>query len=170
MNIEQLNAAFGTADQVDFIEGKGGLPLIRVRNDQAAALISTYAGQVLSFQPQGAAADLLFLSDRAFFEPGKAIKGGVPICWPWFGPDPEGLGRPAHGFVRNRHWSVIGVTAGSSGETRLVLGLEDSPQTREVWPYAFELRLEINIGSTLGLTLLTRNELAVLGHLDTLRE
>jgi glucose-6-phosphate 1-epimerase len=157
MNIEQLNSEFGTAEQVDFIEGKGGFPLIQVKNDQATALVSTYAGQVLSFQPHAAADDMLFLSERAYYQQGKAIKGGVPICWPWFGPDPEGLGRPAHGFVRNRQWSVFGVEAGSSSETRLVLGLQDSQETREVWPHAFELRLEITIGSALGLTLITHN-------------
>jgi glucose-6-phosphate 1-epimerase len=157
MNIEQLNAEFGIAEQVKFIEGKGGLPFIEVRNDQASALISTYAGQVLAFQPQGVADDLFFLSEKAFFQQGKAIKGGVPICWPWFGPDPEGLGRPAHGFVRNRQWNVIAVEAVSSAETKLVLGLRDTPETREIWPFAFELLLEINVGSTLGLTLITRN-------------
>ena len=157
MNIEQLNAEFGAYERVKFIEGKGGLPFIQVRNDQASALISSYAGQVLSFQPQGVAEDLLFLSEKAFFQPGKAIKGGVPICWPWFGPDPEGLGRPAHGFVRNRQWNVIGVEADNSAESKLVLGLQDSPETREIWPYAFELLLEIIVGSTLGLTLITRN-------------
>jgi glucose-6-phosphate 1-epimerase len=157
MNIEQLNAAFGKADRVNFIEGKGGFPLIEVRNDQAVALISPYAGQVLSFQPKGVKEDLLFLSERAYFQPGKAIKGGVPICWPWFGPDPEDLGRPAHGFVRTRPWSVVTVEASSRDQTRLVLGLEDSQETREIWPHHFELRLEINIGSTLGLTLITHN-------------
>ncbi|MGD8590014.1 MAG: D-hexose-6-phosphate mutarotase [Chromatiales bacterium] len=157
MNIEQLNNQFGSADQINFIEGKGGFPLIEVRNDQAKALISTYAGQVLSYRPKGAAEDLLFLSERAFFQQGKAIKGGVPICWPWFGSDPEGLGRPAHGFVRNRPWSVLTVEADSRDQTRLVLGLEDGPETREIWPHAFELRLEISVGETLGLTLVTRN-------------
>ena len=157
MNIEQLNAQFGNTEQVRFFAGKGGLPFIQVSNDQASALVSTYAGQVLSFQAKGASDDLLFLSERAFFQQGKAIKGGVPICWPWFGPDPEVLGRPAHGFVRNRQWNVIAVDTVSSTETKLVLGLRDSPETREIWPYAFELLLEINVGSTLGLTLITRN-------------
>jgi glucose-6-phosphate 1-epimerase len=157
MNIEQLKAKFGKADQVNFIEGKGGFPFIEVTNQEAAALISTYAGQVLSYRPKGITDDLLFLSERAFFQQGKAIKGGIPICWPWFGPDPKGLGRPAHGFVRNRQWSVAGVQASSGSETKLQLELQDGPGTRELWPYSFQLQLEISVGATLGVTLITRN-------------
>ena len=157
MNIQQLNEAYGIADQVNFITGPGDLPFVEVHNAKASALISTYAGQVLSFKPVDAAQDLLFLSSKAYYQPGKAIKGGVPVCWPWFGADPEGQGRPAHGFVRNRQWSVLGTERTASGTTRLVLGLQDSPETREIWPQAFELRLEITVGSSLELTLVTRN-------------
>jgi len=157
MNIEQLNTEFGKADRIRFVTGKGGFPFIEVTNERASALVSIYAGQVLAFRPAGLAEDLLFLSDRAYFQQGKAIKGGIPICWPWFGPDPEALGRPAHGFVRNRQWSVLDAQGDDPAETRLLLGLNDSPETREIWPYAFEMRLEIRIGSTLGLALMTRN-------------
>ena len=157
MNIEQLNLEFGKAEGVNFIAGKGGFPCIEVSNDRASALISTYAGQVLSFRPKGLADDLLFLSERAYYQQGKAIKGGIPICWPWFGADPDGLGRPAHGFVRNRQWSVLGAETSNGAETKLVLGLQDTPETREIWPQAFELRLEIVVGSSLGLTLITKN-------------
>ncbi len=87
MNIEQLNSDFATAGQLEFIEGKGGLIQARIRNALGEALISTYAGQVLSYKPAGESQDLLFVSDAAYFQEGKAIKGGVPVCWPWFGPD-----------------------------------------------------------------------------------
>ncbi len=157
MNIEQLNAEFGIADQLRFIAGKAGLPFVEIQNGKASALISAYAGQVLSFKPAGQSEDLLFLSDKAYYQQGKAIKGGVPICWPWFGPDPEGLGRPAHGFVRNRQWSVLESETTATAETKLVLGLQDTPETREIWPQAFALRLEITVGSSLSLALVTRN-------------
>jgi glucose-6-phosphate 1-epimerase len=158
MNIEQLNADFGISGQLRFVAGKAELPFVEIQNGKASAVISTYAGQVLSYKPSGAAEDLLFLSDKAYYQQGKAIKGGVPICWPWFGADPEGLGRPAHGFVRNRQWSVLGSETTATGETKLVLGLQDTPETREIWPQAFELRLEITVGDSLGLALVTRNQ------------
>ncbi|UJS23823.1 D-hexose-6-phosphate mutarotase [Thiothrix winogradskyi] len=138
------------------VTGNGGLPMINVSNDHADAVISVYAGQVLSFTPKGAA-DVLFVSDNAYYAEGKAIKGGVPICWPWFGADPEGKGRPAHGFMRNRMWSEWETRENADGSTTVVLGLESSPETLAIWPHAFRLAMEITVGKTLQLALVTRN-------------
>lgn len=156
MSIEQLNAGFAIAGQVIFVEGKGGLPFIQISNDHADALVSVYAGQVLSFTPK-AASDLLFVSDKAYYAEGKAIKGGVPICWPWFGADPEGKGRPAHGFMRNRMWEVWGSRANPDGSTTVALGVASSPETLAIWPHAFKLTMEITVGKTLQLALVTHN-------------
>lgn len=156
MNIAQLNAAHGIAQSVEFIEGSGGLTMIRVDTPKAKALISTHAGQVLSFQPTGEE-DLLFLSEKAYYQDGKAIKGGTPICWPWFGPDPEGKGRPGHGFVRNRAWNVNNTQIIANGAVKITLGLSETPDTMEIWPHAFELTQEIVIGDSLNLALCTRN-------------
>lgn len=157
MSIEQLNKAHGIVGQIEFFEGKGGFPFIRISNAKANALISVYAGQVLSFRPAGRANDLMFLSEKASYQSGKAIKGGVPICWPWFGPDPEGKGRPAHGFVRNRLWDVIETAVAPNGDGKVVLGLTDTAETQAIWPHAFLLRLEIIVGETLNLALVTHN-------------
>jgi glucose-6-phosphate 1-epimerase len=158
MNIDQLNAEFGIAGQLRFINGKGDLAMIAIDNDQASALISVYAGQLLSYRPAGEPYDLMFLSDKAYYQPGKAIKGGVPVCWPWFGADPEGLGRPAHGFVRNRPWQVLNTEACADGATRVTLGLSDDADTRSLWPQAFDLSLTITVGTSLSLELATRNK------------
>lgn len=157
MNSEQLNVQHGIADQVEFIEGQGGLTMIRVNSPKASALISTHAGQVLSYQPTTVSDDLMFLSAKAYYQDGKAIKGGAPVCWPWFGPDPEGKGRSAHGFVRNRPWNVINTEMTPDGDIKIVLNLQDTPQTREIWPHAFSLTQEILVGDSLNLTLLTHN-------------
>ena len=157
MTLTALNADHAMPGRLDLVEGPGGLPFIRVRNDHAQALVSVHGGQVLSFQPTGAGADLLFVSEQALFQPGKAIRGGVPICWPWFGPDPQGQGRPAHGFVRTRRWDLRQTSALPNGETQVVLGLNDTADTRALWPHAFDLSLTLTIGSTLRLALTTRN-------------
>lgn len=157
MNIAQLNQNFGITNTVRFVEGQGGLPFIQINTDKAQALISVYAGQVLSFKPVNQEADLMFLSTKAYYQAGKAIKGGVPICWPWFGADPEGKGRPAHGFVRNRMWEVIETGVNPLGEVKVTLGLNDTPETQAIWPYAFQLRLIITISDTLNLELTTHN-------------
>lgn len=138
------------------VAGPGG-PVIEVHNGHAQARVSLHGAQVLAYRPRDAKADLLFLSDRTVYQPGKAIRGGVPVCWPWFGPDPQGLGRPAHGFARTRAWALREATQQADGTTRLVLGLNDTPETRALWPHAFDLALEITIGATLRLALRTSN-------------
>ncbi len=157
MTLDDLNATHALSDQLAFIAGPGGLPLIQVRNAHAQAQVSLHGGQVLSFRPHTASADLLFVSERARYQAGAAIRGGVPVCWPWFGADPEGLGRPNHGFARTRPWSVSGTTALPGGATRITLALTDSPDTRAIWPHRFRLTLDITVGPSLRLALVTHN-------------
>jgi glucose-6-phosphate 1-epimerase len=157
MTIAQLNADYGIAGQLQFIDGKGGFPVIAISNSQAKAAISVYAGQVLQFQPTGASHPVMFLSDSAYYQAGKAIKGGVPICWPWFGPDPEGKGRASHGFVRDRPWNVMGTSTLPDGRTQVLLGLVDTAETQAIWPQSFDLTIAITVGTTLQIELITRN-------------
>lgn len=156
MNIEQLNADYGIADKVKFVEGSGGFPLIEINNEHARATISVYAGQVLSFQPV-TQSEVMFLSSQAYRQAGKAIKGGAPICWPWFGPDPEDKGRPNHGFVRNRLWQMRDVVSTQDGATQVIMGLVDTAETRKIWDYSFDLAIAITVGSVLTIELITRN-------------
>lgn len=157
MNIAQLNNSFSIPDQLTFVEGRGGLPMIEVQNTRMRALISIYAGQVLSFHPSGESEDLLFNTGNAFYEEGKAIKGGIPICWPWFGPDPEGRGRAAHGIARTRLWRVLDARLTETEDIQVILVLEDNAETRAVWPYHFRLTMEITLGDTLTVCLRTLN-------------
>jgi glucose-6-phosphate 1-epimerase len=157
MNPEQLNATHGIAGNLRFITGHGGLDLIEIDNGKARALISPYAGQVLSFRRAGEAQDLLFVSEHAYFQPGKSIKGGIPVCWPWFGPDPEGRGRPTHGFVRNRDWQVLGTAMQEDGSTSVRLGITPDDEIRALWHHPFALTLEITVGRSLELALCSFN-------------
>jgi glucose-6-phosphate 1-epimerase len=156
MENASLNRLFGIKGSLEFFDGKGGLSIAKLMAGDATASVSTYAGQVLSYRPQDAE-DVFFLSNNAHFERGKAIKGGVPVCWPWFGPDPEGLGRPNHGFVRNRPWQIRGGRLLSDGAVELLLGLEDDAETRKFWPHAFDLEMRVTLGDRLEIGLLTRN-------------
>jgi glucose-6-phosphate 1-epimerase len=157
MNIEQLNSDYEIRDQLEFVETEHGFVLCEINNAMAHATICTYSGQVLSYRPKTEAEDLLFVSESAYYETGKAIKGGVPVCWPWFGPDPEQQGRPAHGFVRNRQWYVLGTESLPSGATLLRLGLADSDETHQIWPHSFHLSIDITVGKTLKIELVTQN-------------
>ena len=157
MTVEQLNKEFAIPNQVEIVEGKGGFPVIEVNNEKAKAKVSVYSAQVISFQPAGEPQDLLFLSEAAYYKAGKAMKGGIPICWPWFGPDPEGKGRASHGFVRNRMWNLLSVEATSAKETKIRLGVSADEDTKKVWPYSFELVIEILVGEQLTVSLITQN-------------
>ncbi|MBK1629439.1 D-hexose-6-phosphate mutarotase [Thiohalocapsa halophila] len=157
MDIGQANEEFGIAGVLSICAGEGGFPIICIDNEHARAEISSYGGQVLSFHPQRAAQDLLFVSEYAYFQPGKAIKGGIPVCWPWFGPDPEAKGRPDHGFVRARQWRLLGTEAMVDGSTRVRLGCRDDEASRALWPHAFALEVEVTVADTLGVALTTRN-------------
>jgi len=153
---DQLNGAYGIEGKLMFVPGKGGLVMIKIDTELASSSISTYGGQVLSYQPRGQHQDLLFVSDSAYYQQGKAIKGGVPVCWPWFGPDPGGKGRPAHGFVRNRQWEVRSTTESDDG-VKVILGVSVNEQTRNMWPNEFDLSIEILVGASLEIALITRN-------------
>ncbi|MEB3225681.1 MAG: D-hexose-6-phosphate mutarotase [Synechococcus sp.] len=157
MNIDFLNREYGIPKQVIFGDRQPGFPLISINNAHATAEISLYGGQVLSFRPREAKADLLFLSDRSVYQTGKAIRGGIPICWPWFGADPAGRGRANHGFGRDRLWTVRETTTLANGATRVILGLRDDEITRTIWDYRFDLAIAITVSKTLDITLTTQN-------------
>ena len=150
-------ANFEIKDELQFVDCEHGFTYAEINNEKAHATISTYSGQVLSYRPKSQEKDLLFVSNKAYYQKGKAIKGGIPICWPWFGPDPEDMGHAAHGFVRNRQWDVIATESLADGSTKVVLGLTDTDETREIWPHAFNLNIEIIVGDTLKLALVTQN-------------
>ena len=156
MNFDQL-CEYEIENELQFVDIEHGFTYIEINNAKAHATISTYSGQVLSYRPKSQKDDLLFVSEKAYYEDGKAIKGGIPVCWPWFGADPDDLGRPAHGFVRNRQWEVTGSESLANGATKVVLAMVDSDQTREIWPHPFKLSIEITVGDSLRVALVTHN-------------
>lgn len=156
-NHTQLNQQFGIKNQLEFSLGDNGFVMIDISNQYAKATISTYAGQIVSYQPHDETEDLFFLSDKVIYQEGKAIRGGVPICWPWFGDDISGLERPPHGFVRNQQWQVKSTETLEDGRTSVVLSTADNEMTRELWHYKFNLELQFIIGSELELSLKTKN-------------
>ncbi len=99
----------------------------------------------------------MFVSSQAFYQTGKAIKGGTPICWPWFGNDPQEKGRSSHGFVRNRLWQMREVVSTQDGATKIIMGLVDTEETRRIWNYNFDLAISITVSNSLTIELITRN-------------
>ena len=96
-----------------------GIEALRVETPFSVARISLHGGQLLSFTPNGFD-DLLWVSPTTSLPP-KAIRGGVPVCWPWFGPHPQDAAQPMHGFARLLRWRLEAVEhgAGFRGHRRL---------------------------------------------------
>jgi D-hexose-6-phosphate mutarotase len=88
---------------------------------------------------------------------GRATRGGIPVCWPWFGAAAPAPGLPSHGFARTRPWQVCAARCPAAGEIELTLGLRDDATTRALWPHAFAVELHVRVGATLALELVTRN-------------
>lgn len=119
--LEAARAALRDVDGVGVVARDGGI-VVEVATAAARGAIALQGAQVLSWRPAGHA-DVLWCTPRARLGGGGAIRGGVPICWPWFGPDPRGAGRPQHGYARNADWQISDVTTGQDGRVVLAFTL-----------------------------------------------
>jgi D-hexose-6-phosphate mutarotase len=110
--------AYDIPGRLSFVAGEAGLPKAVVSAGPSTAEIYLHGAHVTQFQKRGGA-PLLFLSERSGFGPQVPIRGGVPICFPWFGPREDG---PAHGLARLAEWRVLGASAAEDAVTiRLTL-------------------------------------------------
>lgn len=156
IDIDELDDKFSIEGEVGFAELEGDLAFITVSNKYADADICLYGAHVTSFRPQNAM-DILWLSPESFFEVGKPIRGGIPVCFPWFGPhktDPE---KPQHGFGRLMYWEVVSTASRPSGETEIALQLCSSDETKLYWESDFCAEMLIVVGPKLEVTLKVTN-------------
>lgn len=130
-------------------------PVIEIDTAACTARISLRGGHVLAWHPAGHA-PVLWLSPGAVFREGKAIRGGIPVCWPWFAEHPQVPALPSHGFARIRDWTVEeAMTVGNA--IRLTLALPENHADAALWPHHSRPRLEVTAGNTLGLVLSNTN-------------
>lgn len=144
--VEDYQARYQTLDAVRFWRDQGGLILFEVQTPALAACFSLQGGQLLSLRRE-AEGPLLWLSERANLVPGKAIRGGIPLCWPWFGP---AAGLPAHGFARIMPWRLTRVAL-EDGDWVIRFQLSDTADTRAMWPHSFEASLTYQLGRSMRL-------------------
>jgi len=143
-------------NEVRIDAGRGGLQRVLVETPQVEAEIYLHGAHVTRFQPR-AQKPILFMSEKSLFEAGKAIRGGVPICFPWFGARQDGRPGPAHGFARLVEWELIGAEQAGDGNIVVSLRLVSSEGTRKEWDGEFEADYRVSVGATLGLQLNVRN-------------
>ncbi|NOH62871.1 D-hexose-6-phosphate mutarotase [Vibrio sp. RE88] len=146
MDLKTLPALTVLSDNVTIVEVEQ-VKVVRVIHDKAMAGIALHGGHVVSFTPAGQE-DLIWMSDSAIFDGKAALRGGIPICWPWFGR----IAAPAHGFARTSEWSLLQHRENEQGVV-IEIGLKPSEQTLSIWPHQFDARLIIEVGSELKVTL-----------------
>jgi glucose-6-phosphate 1-epimerase len=130
------------------VAGRGGLPAVQVATPAASGTVYLHGAHVAAWQPAGFD-EVLWLSQKSLWETGKPIRGGVPICFPWFGPRKDG---PGHGTARLQAWEIESVRQEPAGVT-VCLFLRQDDAARGFWPHDFLLRHRITFGTELIMSL-----------------
>ncbi len=133
-----------------------GYNYIEIQNECAEAKIALQGAHLFHYKVKHKPA-LLWVSEMAYFEEGKAIRGGIPICFPWFGKNRENASLPQHGFARTALWKVVLEEEVDECHTHIRLQLKPNVDTLEQWPYLFELYLDVTIGNELSIALSVTN-------------
>lgn len=136
--------------------GQHSLQALRVENEFCSALIALQGAQVVEFTQKQTQKPLLWCSELNSYQQGKAIRGGIPLCFPWFGANSVYADYPSHGFARNLPWQWVSADVNESGH-HLVFELRDSAETRKYWDFAFCLQMTIHCGAELQLELNLNN-------------
>ena len=121
-----------------------GMPAVRWKSEDGASAIATLQGaHLVSWIPAGGR-ECLYVSEKSPFEPGRAIRGGIPICFPQFadrGPLVQ------HGFARTRLWTLKEAAAPVAGISSVTFELESSPPTQALWPHKFRAHFVATVGA-----------------------
>ena len=144
-----MTASIEIPGRITIQAGRGGLRYAALRCNGAEAHVYFHGAHVLHYQPAGQA-PVLWQSSKSWFEAGKPIRGGIPLCWPWFGAHPSDSTQPAHGIARLTEWLPVssGATDSATELTLRFLGAPGIPAT---------LELSVVLSDALTVTLTTRN-------------
>lgn len=153
-DVAVLNTRYGAPGRIVFTASPTGHPVVALACQYGSVRLSLYGAHVLDYRPTGHQ-PVLFMSKSTNLAPGTAIRGGIPVCWPWFGRCGE-PGSAAHGFARKAAWKTVG-TEYSEEESTIRLRLESTPETKKLWPYDFKLDYTLTLSMKLTLSLKTEN-------------
>ena len=154
-NLSALNNRFAIEDRISFHDPGDECIIADITNRHCSASIALQGAHLLSWIPAGQQ-PVIWMSDDARLRKGKSIRGGIPVCWPWFGAhDPENS-FPAHGFARTSMWNVTTteLLADDSCRISFKLAVAANPP---LWPHATQCELHVTLGATLDMQLITTN-------------
>lgn len=134
---------------VEIVEGNGGLPKVKITSRACVADMYLHGAQVTSWKPFGKD-EVLFLSSQSHWEEGRAIRGGVPISFPWFAHNDALPAAPDHGFVRTKAWRLDSISPSADAVT-VSMSTESDASTKKWWPADFRAVLRASFGQQLVL-------------------
>ncbi|MDP3677959.1 MAG: D-hexose-6-phosphate mutarotase [Methylotenera sp.] len=143
---------------VKVTEDANGLQYLEIDNPLATAKIALQGGHVIHWQPKSEKQPVLWLSNHARYVKGRSIRGGIPVCWPWFGAHPTDSTLCPHGFARVIPWQLIDADSTDTDATRIVLQMEETAETKRQLSYAYVLTMVVTIGKRLKIDLSTTNK------------
>jgi glucose-6-phosphate 1-epimerase len=152
-----MNHPFDIPSAIRFESGPGGLVRAIVFTPAVEGEVYLHGAHVTRWAPRGQR-PVLFLSSKSLFAPDKAIRGGVPVIFPWFGPRSDGKSGPMHGFARTLPWTVEETRLRDDGAVEIALALVPNGTARDLGFTDFHLRLRVIFGAVLEMELETRNE------------
>lgn len=153
--VSDLDRKFGMAGVARVVQGNGGLTTVRVETPAASGEMYLHGAHVTSWQP-ARGQEILFRSPHSRWQDGRAIRGGVPICFPWFGDKADDPHAPAHGFVRTKEWQLESITHNDDA-VMVSMFTESGEDTRKWWPTDFRLVYRATFGAELTLELIATN-------------
>jgi glucose-6-phosphate 1-epimerase len=153
--IEESNRRLEIPGAARIVEGNGGLPKVRVTSARTEGEIYLHGAHVTSWKPAGRE-EVFFLSSGSRWEDGRAIRGGIPICFPWFGGKADDPKAPAHGFVRTKAWQIESI-ARVEDAVRVSMFTESSEDTKKWWPAEFRAVYRVTFDSELSIELEVTN-------------
>ena len=155
VGIPELDRRFEVPGIAQLVEGNGGMPKVRITSPEVVGEMYLHGAHVTSWKPAGKE-EVLFLSSQSRWEHGHAIRGGVPICFPWFGGKTDDPKAPAHGFVRTNAWHLESIAQVGDAVT-VTMFTESNDGTKRWWPAEFRLVHRATFGSELSLELVVTN-------------
>lgn len=143
-------------DCITLEEPTPGYPVYVIRHAAATARVAVNGAHVMEWTPAGQTNPVLYMSPDAVLQNGKPIRGGIPLCWPWFGPHLSDPAMPAHGIARILPWQLLRADDLGS-QVAMLFRLQSNESTRAFWPHDFTCHLGISFGAKLEVSLMTQN-------------
>jgi glucose-6-phosphate 1-epimerase len=150
-----LNAQYAIPGIAQIVEPFPNLPAVRITTSSCAATMHLHGAHITSWRPAGSE-EIIFVSSKARYVDGQAIRGGIPICFPWFrgkGDDPQA---PAHGLVRTRSWK-LGSIKRQGPDVTVAMSTSSDDATKKWWPHEFRAELRVTFGRDLKLEFAVEN-------------